>query len=92
MERHIDILEKYYEQIRENIDLDIHPSVFAAKCVSDYKKKKKTLSRKKTIYTEEEELKRLGQISSTEFRKGNGAKTNKSFKAISKMLDIIRGD
>tara|TARA_R110001583_G_scaffold47395_7_gene148475 strand:+ start:4943 stop:5236 length:294 start_codon:yes stop_codon:yes gene_type:complete len=97
MERHIDILEKYYEEIRENVDLDIHPSAFAAKCVSDFREKKKNIglrkpSRKKGPINEEEELKRLGRISSQEFGKENGEDIGKSFKAIAKMLDIMRGD
>ena len=113
MEKHIAILEKYYEQIHENIKLDIKPSVFAAKCVREYKEKQKieryneilaekklvleygsqkTLSRKKRVHAEEEELRRLGEISSNEFHKSNGASMSNSFKAIAKMVDIIRGD
>ena len=41
MERHIDILEKYYEEIRENSQLDIDPKEFAAKCVREYKEKRR---------------------------------------------------
>lgn len=113
MKKDIEILEKYYEQISENIKLDVNPSVFAAKCVKEYQEKKKierrnemveekklvleytnkkNLNRKKIIHAEEEKLRKLGRISSNQFRKTNGDGLSESLKAIAKMVDIIRGD
>ncbi len=41
MERHIDILEKYYEEIRENSQLDIDPKGFAVRCVRLHNEKRR---------------------------------------------------
>jgi predicted metalloenzyme YecM len=37
MKRDIEILEKYYDQISENIKLGLSPILFALKCVKDHK-------------------------------------------------------
>jgi hypothetical protein len=36
MSRNAKLIEKYYEQIKANIELDLSPAEFAKKCVADY--------------------------------------------------------
>ena len=121
MGRHIDILEQYYEQIRENIKLDINPSVFAAKCVREYQEKMrhereherkikrelafeavkkekikkgelKKLERERKPRSANEELRRLGRVSSLEYLRTEGESKMKSLKDLAKLVDIIRGE
>ncbi|WP_461632528.1 hypothetical protein [Labilibaculum euxinus] len=53
MAKDIEILKKYYDEIKRNIDQSVSADVFAAKCVGDYKEK---IKRKKIEARNNEKL------------------------------------
>ena len=58
MAKDIEILEKYYHEIKKNINQPVSAGVFAANCVDDYKEKAK---REKTEMRNAAKLDRLRQ-------------------------------
>ncbi len=78
MERHIDILEKYYEEIHENCKLDIGPSAFAARCVREYDEKKKREKDNKGKRKKDLALEFDGKKKNIEWRNSSGKKRSRS--------------
>ncbi|WP_461632527.1 hypothetical protein [Labilibaculum euxinus] len=89
MSEDFEILKKYYDVIRKNIDQLVSADIFAANCIKDYREKEER-GRKGKEKKRCTELRRLGKKSRIEIGKKTSAGRMESLNALVAMIDILR--